>query len=163
MRIMTMDDFFDAIVDDIFDKLNMTKDEKPVKKEEPVKTDSVKAEKTKEYDASTNTTNPYKTYKLLPCPFCGKEAQLKTHWQTVPELNEISTRKEHYVSCSSCGCRMPDSFTENAAVEAWNKRVSNATPTKKQQLATTYLKNIAGYGKAIVDFAETCDKMLQKD
>lgn len=134
-----------------------------VKKEENKNTDEVKDEKIKKYDASTNTTNPYKTYKPLPCPFCGKEAQLKTHWKTVPELNEISTRKEHYVSCSSCGCRTPNRFTENDAVEAWNKRVSNATSTEKQRLETTYLKNIAGYSKAIIDFAEACEKLVQKD
>lgn len=112
-------------------------------------------------DKNTNTNKA--TYKLLPCPFCGKEALLKTHWKMEPGSNKASPHKEHYVSCSRCFCRTPDYFTENYAVEAWNKRISNAADTKKKALETTYLKNIAGYGKAVVDFAETCEKLIQKD
>ena len=49
--------------------------------------------------------------ELLACPFCGGEAELQ-RWHTKP-----------YVSCTQCGCSMPDTHqTEEQAIEAWNTR-----------------------------------------
>ena len=135
-----------------------------VKKEENKKPDETKDESPAQLNMNANKTNSCKPCKPLPCPFCGEKAELKTSWKTRTGFSEISTpRKGYYVSCSSCGCIMPYSFSENDAIKAWNSRVSTTAPTEKQQLETTYLKNIAGYGKVIVDFAEACEKLVQKD
>ena len=54
--------------------------------------------------------------RLLPCPFCGGDAELF-----------IDEPKEWYVSCTNpdCGCEadLPLARTSQEAIEAWNRRV----------------------------------------
>ncbi len=51
--------------------------------------------------------------KLLPCPFCGGEAEAIQVYAT-----------EWYVECTKCPCTMIGGYyTEEEAIEAWNTRV----------------------------------------
>ena len=54
---------------------------------------------------------------LLKCPFCGGKARLMTY----------DTYGSHYVKCDnvSCGIVTWIHTTEEAAVEAWNKMVTD--------------------------------------
>jgi Lar family restriction alleviation protein len=47
-----------------------------------------------------------------PCPFCGGEAM------------ERKSNKLYYVFCKNCSVKTVDSITKDAAIEAWNRRVS---------------------------------------
>lgn len=51
--------------------------------------------------------------KLKPCPFCGGEAS-----------TYVAYDDNYYVCCDECGCGLPVYNTEEEAIEAWNKRVS---------------------------------------
>ena len=52
---------------------------------------------------------------LLPCPFCGKEAELRQY------------DGEHFAQCLHCFCGTPaDHGTEDEAVQAWNARAQPA-------------------------------------
>lgn len=56
--------------------------------------------------------------KLLPCPFCGEEKELREHRD-----REESTRWEGvYVRCDNCGAIGPECDTWPKARAAWNKR-----------------------------------------
>jgi Lar family restriction alleviation protein len=50
--------------------------------------------------------------ELKPCPFCGGEAM------------ERKSNKLYYVFCKNCSVKTVDSITKDAAIEAWNRRVS---------------------------------------
>lgn len=50
--------------------------------------------------------------ELKPCPFCGGEAM------------ERKSNKLYYVFCKNCSVKTVDSITKDAAIEAWNGRVS---------------------------------------
>ena len=52
-----------------------------------------------------------KTYDLLPCPFCGGEAEFRDGSSTKP-----------YIRCKSCGCRTWGSHAYDRLVAAWNRR-----------------------------------------
>lgn len=51
--------------------------------------------------------------KLKPCPFCGKK----------PTLITVPDTMERLVVCSGCCNQFPHK-TEDEAVEAWNRRVT---------------------------------------
>lgn len=58
--------------------------------------------------------------ELLPCPFCGGEAQV---------FESGAWFVDHfmkYVRCTSCGLQTCDYKTEAEAVEAWNTRTKPA-------------------------------------
>lgn len=51
--------------------------------------------------------------KLLPCPFCGGEAELcKGDW----------IGKEYWVKCTKCICKTSLSNNYNEPIKAWNTR-----------------------------------------
>ena len=50
--------------------------------------------------------------KLLPCPFCGGEAEL------LKGLCEL----DNYVMCLKCRCKTKLYNTKEAAIKAWNTR-----------------------------------------
>lgn len=52
-----------------------------------------------------------KTYDLLPCPFCGGEAEFRDGSSTKP-----------YIRCKSCGCRTWGSHAYDKLAAAWNRR-----------------------------------------
>lgn len=57
--------------------------------------------------------------KLLPCPFCGKEAKA---------YNALPLFRSCYVTCpdvKNCGVSLPyTSATEEEAMRRWNKRTA---------------------------------------
>ena len=65
---------------------------------------------------------------LLPCPFCGGEAELSYEY----ELGQGYCIKEYYVKCSSCGASGGDvsqyfhngteAELKKLAIEKWNMR-----------------------------------------
>lgn len=56
------------------------------------------------------------TEKLLPCPFCGGEAELNIKKGFNREIVFV------FVGCSNCQSSTRTYSTEAGAVEAWNKR-----------------------------------------
>ena len=57
--------------------------------------------------------------ELLPCPFCGGEAQMG--------INKESTVREYFVGCMNCHIRLykvgyKRFYDEAEAIEAWNTR-----------------------------------------
>jgi Lar family restriction alleviation protein len=57
--------------------------------------------------------------ELLPCPFCGGEAQMG--------INKESTVREYFVGCMNCHIRLykigyKRFYTEAEAIAAWNTR-----------------------------------------
>jgi Lar family restriction alleviation protein len=58
--------------------------------------------------------------ELLPCPFCGGEAKLKT-FTSRGWLYKVTT---HYVRCEACHCQTQVQFTAEEAVDIWNNRAA---------------------------------------
>ena len=52
--------------------------------------------------------------KLKSCPFCGSKA-----------LHTSNLFGEHYVVCTNCTCAGPGAWTQEEAIEAWNRRSNN--------------------------------------
>ena len=52
--------------------------------------------------------------KLLPCPFCGGEAELIKRKSNFPYI--------HGVWCIRCNCRTSFEKSEEIAIEKWNNR-----------------------------------------
>lgn len=65
------------------------------------------------------------TKKLLPCPFCGGEADLEHY--TVGTWDDPEDRYE--VDCTRCNASIESQSTEAEAVEAWNKRAETTVET----------------------------------
>jgi len=67
-----------------------------------------------------------KDNKLLPCPFCGGEALIKTS-RRYPSGKEITA---YSPTCYNMACVIYDADdnyyrTEQEAIEAWNRRANN--------------------------------------
>lgn len=60
--------------------------------------------------------------KLLPCPFCGGEAECRSGSSTTP-----------YIRCKKCGCRTGSSYNREKLAEAWNTR-----PTEERAYSEGY-------------------------
>jgi len=60
--------------------------------------------------------------KLRNCPFCGGEA-------SVYESGYMYTAPSYYVCCDECGSGTTVFYTEEEAIEAWNKRVADVGKT----------------------------------
>ena len=55
--------------------------------------------------------------ELLPCPFCGGEADILQHKDGIDDW---------IVFCKKCGCQTDFMFTESEAISHWNSRVDVA-------------------------------------
>jgi len=69
--------------------------------------------------------------KLLPCPFCGGEA----------EIERLEDPTIWFVDCSQCKCQLDETYeTKEDVIEAWNTRRSLSV-TKIAKLLTAYLSD----------------------
>ena len=50
-------------------------------------------------------------FELLPCPFCGGEAEFRSGSSTTP-----------YIRCRECGGRTKSSHDKVKLIAAWNRR-----------------------------------------
>ena len=64
--------------------------------------------------------------ELLPCPFCGGEADTMT-----PEADDMRAAT---VMCMGCYCTGKECETEAQAIAAWNRRASQAAPAPSDGL-----------------------------
>jgi Lar family restriction alleviation protein len=58
--------------------------------------------------------------ELKPCPFCGSDRI--TIMVRLPFNDEVVG---YYVFCSGCGARSALNFSEEIAIEAWNRRAED--------------------------------------
>ena len=61
--------------------------------------------------------------ELLPCPFCGADAEIRAH----PLALHDEESRGWEVACWKCGARvgstvLPTGKTKEQAIEAWNRR-----------------------------------------
>ena len=59
--------------------------------------------------------------KLKHCPFCGSKA-----------LHTSNIFGEHYVVCTNCTCAGPGAWTQEEAIEAWNRRANDNHKNAKE-------------------------------
>jgi len=64
--------------------------------------------------------------ELKPCPFCGS---------TCLEIygNKCQGKGRYWVACVICGAQLYTTQTREAAVAAWNKRVTAAQKPKRRK------------------------------
>lgn len=66
------------------------------------------------------------TEKLLPCPFCGADAEIRAH----PLALRDEESRGWEVACWKCGARvgstvLPTGKTKEQAIAAWNRRADH--------------------------------------
>lgn len=69
--------------------------------------------------------------ELLPCPFCGGQANKKQKHGSVPSLciadgkTEVIYKEycEYIVDCKDCGASVSSFISMDKAIEKWNKRI----------------------------------------
>lgn len=80
--------------------------------------------------ASDKKASEHKTSdKLLPCPFCGGEAELYSYEaeRVIYDSDTLGYVDTEYftkygVSCTGCNCLMAEYKSEEQAIAAWNTR-----------------------------------------
>lgn len=92
--------------------------------------------------------------KLLPCPFCGGEAELIKRKSNFPYI--------HGVWCIGCNCRTSFEKSEEIAIEKWNNRnpvedvlerleeEKEALRTAKQKLSFEMYRSKEAYEKSVL-------------
>jgi Lar family restriction alleviation protein len=68
--------------------------------------------------------------RLLPCPFCGGSAVINyvpphKHGGIAGFMPDCLG--EHFIECTSCSCAIAEGNDLEAAIAAWNKRVTEGT------------------------------------
>jgi len=85
---------------------------------------------TVENDAMADTATP----ELLPCPFCGAEAEIERRG---------SQRASMIIACTNCGCRVESGdvvgLTE-PKVYRWNRRAHDALKAENAKLRASLAK-----------------------
>ena len=56
--------------------------------------------------------------KMKPCPFCGGKA-------IIHDFKPFREKRLWYISCHDCEIEQINYLSEQEAIEAWNRRVSN--------------------------------------
>ena len=56
---------------------------------------------------------PKRKYELIPCPFCGGEA----------DISEFDNASMIWAKCSECGAESDMDWSIDKVVEKWNRRV----------------------------------------
>ena len=57
--------------------------------------------------------------ELKPCPFCGGDA-------IIHNFKPVHEKRLWYISCHDCGIEQTNYLSEQEAIEAWNRRASDA-------------------------------------
>ena len=88
--------------------------------------------------------------ELLPCPFCGKEAEIRYH----PSCHHDPKVRAWAVCCSCCSARVGSTIyatgkTKDEAMAAWNTRTER-TCQNISEPKTGFLCSACGWG----DFCE---------
>lgn len=58
--------------------------------------------------------------KLKPCPFCGFKARIKKFEKAIFDKSSC-----FYVKCYGCGACGSVEFSEDGAIDMWNRRAEN--------------------------------------
>jgi Lar family restriction alleviation protein len=71
------------------------------------------------------------SHDLLPCPFCGRQAELRTTW--FGRHNQPLSKPRYYVVCRRClaGQRVTCD-TKSLAISRWNRRGTMPTTANDQ-------------------------------
>ena len=104
-----------------------------------------------------------KEVKLLPCPFCGREAIIreiephKHYFCKIPDY-EGGT----FIECSNCTC-MISAETKEKAIKVWNNRKTIEKMVEQlRDRAFERYKNIGMGGQMVVDFDDIVDIISKK-
>lgn len=62
---------------------------------------------------------------LLPCPFCGGEAELNHNYSD-------DYGDSYWVSCNFCGVATDSDWSQKTAIAAWNRRADHIRDTTKK-------------------------------
>ena len=60
--------------------------------------------------------------ELKPCPFCGATAEINKYYPPFGRRIRVTVR------CTKCKCNSGEWGRQDKAIEAWNRRVSDANP-----------------------------------
>ena len=83
--------------------------------------------------------------KLLPCPFCGEEAEIKSFpvFTNLRPYSPETADKKYYVQCKGCAtqCGALEYDTPEEAIAAWNRRAGGwiAVTEKLPEEGETFL------------------------
>lgn len=74
--------------------------------------------------------------KLLPCPFCGGEANLCDN-------GDLTYINYYWIYCKDCGCKQPISIHREAVINVWNTRkpmqdICERLEEKKKNICGSY-------------------------
>lgn len=90
---------------------------------------------------------------LLPCPFCGGKAIIRTWKSKYPQRCA-----EHYGQCLSCRTELKGQPSEQEAVSAWNHRIG-----KENNMESTEHKYFVSYAAYIHGTKDFFNDMLYID
>ena len=65
--------------------------------------------------------------KLMPCPFCGGEADTHACAELENEVARIIFGGKYGAHCKVCRVATPPHSSEEEAIEAWNRRADTGT------------------------------------
>jgi Lar family restriction alleviation protein len=86
--------------------------------------------------------------KLLPCPFCGGKAKLKTYYENI----------DHSIYCEDCSMGCDEYKSNKEAIAAWNKRTVPRCGECKH-----YWQNVGCRCDDVVDFVTDSDAGFDPD
>jgi Lar family restriction alleviation protein len=72
-------------------------------------------------EARSQKSDISKKHRCKPCPFCGGK-DIKTN---------NTSESSFYIWCDSCGIEAINFFSEESAIEFWNKRTSHSNGSEK--------------------------------
>ena len=89
--------------------------------------------------------------ELKPCPFCGGEAEYGL------------TMAGEEVYCTECKAAMPRFTTEDATIEAWNKRAEHRCEFCEQGDFDGQVVMISNHGWQRINYCPNCGAKIEVD